>query len=432
MSSEGYDYIVYVGAGNTRSSIEGCTGVLIAPKYVLTTQNCLNKPSDGGELNGNGMSVTIGTTNGNSGKRKTTEISVANAYPGSQFPPAGHYNHIALLELSKEVPSNVATPVKIYAGEYSPDLPARLVGYLSESTQDSPVGLDNMMVQNLALDSKDYCSDANKNINSDTEFCSRLTMARLNTCRVDLGTPVLTPVAIPKLSSSNDKNKDGGEDMVSYALLGLTTYSYKNAAYELVCVYGGEMGFYTWIYPFISKIASLTSIDESEFLIANVTESPEPSSSSTSSSTSSTSSKTKTSKTSTSTSSEEDSSSEVVDEDDNNNNNEDDNGGVATEGAYAPERIAVGTVNLDWVFGKVGDTFRTPKQIHDIKNFLEVTRRKDAVAVRVKKNDKIVKFKVRCSRYLYTLVVADAQKARKLRQSLPPGLKVVDISKSRK
>ncbi|KAJ2758538.1 60S ribosomal protein L38, partial [Coemansia nantahalensis] len=73
-----------------------------------------------------------------------------------------------------------------------------------------------------------------------------------------------------------------------------------------------------------------------------------------------------------------------------------------------------------------------PKQISDIKNFLEVTRRKDATGVRVKKNGKVVKFKVRCSRYLYTLTVTDAQKASKLRQSLPPGLAVSDVPKSRK
>ncbi|KAJ1908531.1 60S ribosomal protein L38 [Coemansia sp. IMI 209127] len=72
------------------------------------------------------------------------------------------------------------------------------------------------------------------------------------------------------------------------------------------------------------------------------------------------------------------------------------------------------------------------KQIKDIKNFLEVTRRKDARSVRVKKNGDVVKFKVRCSRYLYTLVVADAQKAGKLRQSLPPGLKVEDVSSKKK
>ncbi|KAJ2121807.1 60S ribosomal protein L38, partial [Coemansia sp. RSA 921] len=72
------------------------------------------------------------------------------------------------------------------------------------------------------------------------------------------------------------------------------------------------------------------------------------------------------------------------------------------------------------------------KQIQDIKNFLEVTRRKDATGVRIKKNGNIVKFKVRCSRYLYTLSVADKAKASKLRQSLPPGLEVKDVTKTSK
>ena len=68
-----------------------------------------------------------------------------------------------------------------------------------------------------------------------------------------------------------------------------------------------------------------------------------------------------------------------------------------------------------------------PKQIHEIKDFLLTARRKDARAVRVKKAaNGATKFKVRCSRHLYTLVVADAEKASKLKQSLPPGLDVLD------
>ena len=39
----------------------------------------------------------------------------------------------------------------------------------------------------------------------------------------------------------------------------------------------------------------------------------------------------------------------------------------------------------------------------------------------MKTKDK-VKFKVRCSKYLYTLVVVDKEKADKLKQSLPPGI----------
>ena len=42
-------------------------------------------------------------------------------------------------------------------------------------------------------------------------------------------------------------------------------------------------------------------------------------------------------------------------------------------------------------------------------------------AIKIKKNKDNVKFKVRCSRFLYTLVVEDNDKAQRLRQSLPSG-----------
>ena len=83
-----------------------------------------------------------------------------------------------------------------------------------------------------------------------------------------------------------------------------------------------------------------------------------------------------------------------------------------------------------------------PKQVKEIKEFLLTARRKDAkckhhffppfrfpyahisqiTAVKIKKNGSQYKFKVRCSKYLYTLIVADQEKAEKLRQSLPPGM----------
>ena len=45
-----------------------------------------------------------------------------------------------------------------------------------------------------------------------------------------------------------------------------------------------------------------------------------------------------------------------------------------------------------------------------------------SAAVKIKKSKDVVKFKVRCSKYLYTLVVDDVNKANKLKQSLPPAL----------
>ena len=47
------------------------------------------------------------------------------------------------------------------------------------------------------------------------------------------------------------------------------------------------------------------------------------------------------------------------------------------------------------------------------------------LAVKIMKTRDKVKFKVRCSKYLYTLVVTDKEKADKLKQSLPPGTLVL-------
>ncbi|KAI6186626.1 60S ribosomal protein L38 [Aphelenchoides besseyi] len=69
-----------------------------------------------------------------------------------------------------------------------------------------------------------------------------------------------------------------------------------------------------------------------------------------------------------------------------------------------------------------------PREITDIKEFLLTARRKDAKSVKIKKNPLNVKFKIRCSRYMYTLVVADMTKAEKLKQSLPPGLQVKELN----
>ncbi|KAF3428214.1 hypothetical protein E2986_11738 [Frieseomelitta varia] len=88
--------------------------------------------------------------------------------------------------------------------------------------------------------------------------------------------------------------------------------------------------------------------------------------------------------------------------------------------------------------------FIMPREIKEIKDFLLKARRKDAkcgylrykvfpycfYAVKIKKNTDNVKFKVRCSRFLYTLVITDKEKAEKLKQSLPPGLQVKEVKRS--
>jgi large subunit ribosomal protein L38e len=52
----------------------------------------------------------------------------------------------------------------------------------------------------------------------------------------------------------------------------------------------------------------------------------------------------------------------------------------------------------------------------------EFPRLTEVLAARIKKNtnSQQIKFKVRCQRHLYTLVLKDSDKAEKLKQSLPP------------
>jgi large subunit ribosomal protein L38e len=68
-----------------------------------------------------------------------------------------------------------------------------------------------------------------------------------------------------------------------------------------------------------------------------------------------------------------------------------------------------------------------PKKNNEIRDFLLKARRTDAKLVKIRKRSNQTKFKIRCSRFLYTLVVEDAEKAEKLTQSLPPGLERKDI-----
>jgi large subunit ribosomal protein L38e len=57
--------------------------------------------------------------------------------------------------------------------------------------------------------------------------------------------------------------------------------------------------------------------------------------------------------------------------------------------------------------------------------------RNDSLAARIKRNRQAqqIKFKVRCQRFVYSLVLKDTDKADKLKQSLPPG---ASLSSSRR
>ncbi|EDW37751.1 GL16652 [Drosophila persimilis] len=68
-----------------------------------------------------------------------------------------------------------------------------------------------------------------------------------------------------------------------------------------------------------------------------------------------------------------------------------------------------------------------PREIKEVQDFLIKSRRSDARAVKIKKNPTNTKFNISCSRFLYTLVVQDKEKADKIKQSSRSGLQVKEV-----
>ncbi|EPY26024.1 large subunit ribosomal protein L38e [Strigomonas culicis] len=71
---------------------------------------------------------------------------------------------------------------------------------------------------------------------------------------------------------------------------------------------------------------------------------------------------------------------------------------------------------------------KMPREIKNLKEFLSVCSRKDARCVKVKKNPSATKFKVRCSRFLYTFVINDKKKADKIERSIHNSVKKINVT----
>ena len=71
-----------------------------------------------------------------------------------------------------------------------------------------------------------------------------------------------------------------------------------------------------------------------------------------------------------------------------------------------------------------------PKEIKDLKEFIEIMRRgkehlpkSDRITIKKSKKSNITKFKLRTPKYLLTLKVEDRNKAQRIMDSIPPHLK---------
>ncbi|KAJ1845615.1 hypothetical protein LPJ70_002430, partial [Coemansia sp. RSA 2708] len=278
LNLQGFDYIVYIQPAFAAANVKACSGVLLSSKYVLTMQSCLGS---GGLIINNDYSqinVTVGKVVSSTERRSYT-YSVVKAFTSSEFEPAGYYNGLAVLQLDNDVPANVAKPIKIYAGDYKADARLKLAGFATNSTQDSNVDMTQLRYEYLHIGSDDYCLDANSEYNPDTEICARVT-AGVSTCNGDFGAPLLMYVNNRDTGSSGNSDdsvivestSDKSKAFAGYALVGLVNFGYNQVlSSSISCIYGGNMAFFTWMYPYIDQIANLTGLHVEKFTVVNTT-----------------------------------------------------------------------------------------------------------------------------------------------------------------
>ncbi|KAJ2490254.1 hypothetical protein IWW37_003286 [Coemansia sp. RSA 2050] len=263
--SQGFDYIVYIDRGSGVDDISGCTGVLISSRHVLTQQSCLASNPITDTQDYANMTVVISHTD-SSNKRTPFNSLVSRVYTSGQFGNEQSPTSIALIRLKSVVPASVAKPVRIYAGDYKISTPALLAGYATVGSRDSSVPVTQMRFEKIGIHDNQFCLGANMFYNKNTDICSPV-LSGLNTCKADLGAPILVPV-------DND-GEGSGNSTSTYALLALTssTKSVMEDNPDMACAYTGGTGFYSWVYPLIDQLAGIIGVNATQLILVNNTQS---------------------------------------------------------------------------------------------------------------------------------------------------------------
>ncbi|KAJ2852005.1 serine-type endopeptidase activity protein [Coemansia brasiliensis] len=279
LNLRGFDYIVYIKPTIFQAGITACTGMLLSSRYVLTTQSCL---SNNGKNDYSSVSVTVAKSRSNT-ERDTVTFGVSKVFSSADFAVVDENNNLAVLQLQNDVPASFAKPIKIYAGDYKASESVKLAGFATNSTINSQISMTSLRYEYINIGSADYCMNAKSGFDNDLEICA-LVSSGINTCGGDYGAPLILHIDNSGSSSTVNNNvivvddSSSSDAFVGNSLLGLTSYAYsQNNLQPTECVYDGNMGFFTWLYPFVDQIANLTGLHVEKFTVASakVEDSPE-------------------------------------------------------------------------------------------------------------------------------------------------------------
>ncbi|KAJ2086788.1 hypothetical protein IW138_005412 [Coemansia sp. RSA 986] len=250
-SGDNFNFIAYIEGYRNMLDSSLCTGSLIAPNVILTAAHCTFSPMGFG-YTADQLRVSFSHTPAPESVL-VAGYNVTKIVANSGFDKTTLQSDIALLILDNDIPSSVASPVKLYTGNVGTGTKLTAAGYGLTVPGDEYSAASQLMEVDLVAASQSFCVSRDPKYDSKHYLCTDDSSGR-RVCPGDSGGPL-------SISSG-----DG------YAVVGITDFigisnedgTANQTALEL-CVEQNSGSFFTRANAYIDWIAKNANIDSNDF-----------------------------------------------------------------------------------------------------------------------------------------------------------------------
>ncbi|KAJ1666676.1 Chymotrypsin-like elastase member 2A [Coemansia sp. RSA 1813] len=250
-----FKFIAFVHGQVSDTDGSSCTGSLIGPNVVLTAGHCVYT-SSGSMYMTSQMNVAFTHTKPTT-MSDFTGPAVKEIIVNPNFNRSTLSNDLALIILESDIPSDIATPVKIYTGAITTSTPLTAAGFGITNPSDSSSVSPNLMKVDLVAGTTNYCKSIWSSFDPSKLICTNGAAGK-DTCSGDSGGPLATRI-------------NNGNDIVLAGITSFAPVTTNNP--DGLCAQAGSTGYYVHANYYIDWIAKQAKLDVKSISAANTTSS---------------------------------------------------------------------------------------------------------------------------------------------------------------